>query len=144
MKNVAIDLKAEEVAVANLLNKLYSAWDKQDVPTMVSVFTEDAYIYGNGPSEVFDKQGITEAWTQMLAQPFKLDFMNEPIIRIAPDGQSAVVLHQYYMPVFSTKIAFRNGYHLVKENDSWLIFTSNTACVINDDDFPKINEAFGE
>jgi uncharacterized protein (TIGR02246 family) len=144
MKNEAIDLKAEEVAVANLLNKLYAAWDRQDVPTMVSLLTEDVLFCGNGPSEIYNKQQITEGWTQMLAQPFKLDFIDKPIIRIAPNGQSAVTMQQYFMPAFSTKIPLRNGYHLIKINDNWLIFTCNSCCAIKDEDFPKINEVLSQ
>jgi len=145
MKNEAIDLKAEEEAVANLLNKLYKAWDRQDVSTMVSLLTEDVLFCGNGPSEIYNKQQVTDGWTQMLAQPFKLDFIDKPIIKIAPNGQSAVAMQQYFMPAFSVaKIPFRNGYHLIKVNNSWLIFTCNTGCVIKDDDFPKINKVLSE
>lgn len=144
MENVVIDLKAEELAVKNLLNTITSAWDHQDVETLTSLLTEDVMFYGNGPTEVYNKQQVAEGWTQMFQNPFKLEMIGEPVIRVAPDGNSACALQQYFMPPFSTKIPFRNGYHLIKEQDTWRILTCNTACLINDEDFPKLNKALEE
>jgi ketosteroid isomerase-like protein len=144
MKNKVLDLKAEEVAVNNLLNKLNTAWECQDVATLTSLLTEDVLFFGNGPSEVYNKKQVSELWTQMLAQPFKLDLIDEPIIRVSPNGNSAYAIQQYFMPAFSTKIQFRNGYYLIKVHSNWLIFTCNTACLLKDDDFPKINEVLSE
>jgi ketosteroid isomerase-like protein len=141
MENRKIDLKAEEVAVKNLLDTLNAAWDCQDVVTMTSLLTEDALFFGNGPTEVYNKKQVSEGWSQMLVQPFPLDVTGEPIIRMAPDGNSAYAIQQYFMPPFSTKIPYRNGYFLIKENGDWLIYNCNTACLLNDDDLPKINEA---
>ncbi len=144
MKNKVIDLKAEEAAINNLLNTLNAAWDRQDVAAMTSLLTEDVLFHGNGPSEIYNKKQVTEGWTQMLAQPFPLEVIDKPVVRMAPDGNSAYAMQQYFMPAFSTKIPFRNGYFLIKVNGNWLIYTCNTACLINDNDFPKINEVLGE
>ncbi|MDB4582955.1 nuclear transport factor 2 family protein [Draconibacterium sp.] len=144
MKNEVIDFKAEEEVVKNLLNTLMAAWDRQDVATMTSLLSENALFRGNGPSEVYNKKQVSEGWSQMLAQPFPLDVTEEPVIRVSPDGNSAHATQQYFMPLFSTKIQFRNGYFLNKVDGKWLIYTCNTACLLNDDDFPKINEALSE
>ena len=144
MENKVLDLKAEEVAVNNVLNKITAAFEHQDVAALTSLFTEDVLFCGNGPSEVYNKKQVSELWTQMLAQPFKLDLIGEPTIRVAPDGNSAYAMQQYFMPAFSTKIPFRNGYYLIKINGKWLIFTCNTACLLKDEDLPKINEVLSD
>lgn len=140
MKTEVVDLNVEKQAVIYLVNKLHTAWDNQDLETMTSLVSEDAIFYGNGPSEVYNKEQVSEGWKQIFAQPFPLDLVGEPIISVSPNGNSAYAIQQYYMPPFSTKIQFRNGYFLNKVGGNWLICTCNTACLLNDDDFPKINE----
>lgn len=144
MTTEVIDLKAEEIAVHELLSKLFKGWDKQDVTAMTSLLSEDAIFYGNGPSEVYNKEQIAAGWSQMLELSVKLELISEPVVRIAPDGNSAHAIHQYYMKVLSKNIPFRNGYFLIKENEDWVIYNCNTACIVNDEDFPKLDKALSQ
>ena len=135
-----INIEAEEVAINNVLDKLISAFKEQNVDTLTSLLAEDVLMCGSDPSEFWNKQEIIEIWTQMLAQPVELNIIGEPVIKIAPDGNSAFAIQQYVMPVFSDKLLFRNGYHLIKSNNEWKIYTSNTACIPKNEDLPAINE----
>ena len=140
-KTVPVDIKAEEAAVNDLLNRMITAFKEQDVATLQSLLSEDMLGCGSDPSEFWNKQQVTEMWTQMLVQPFELDIIGDPKIKVAPDGHSAFAVHQYFMPFYSSKLAFRNGYHLIKSDGKWLIFSFNTACIPKNDDLPKISEA---
>lgn len=135
-----IDTQADKAAISNILNLLQTAFKEQNVDTLISVFTDDAILYGSDPSEIWDKQQIKEMWAQMLSEPVELSIIGEPVIKLATDGNSAYAAQQYYMPMFSNKIVFRNGYHLIKLNGEWKIFTCNTACIIKNEDLPKIDE----
>jgi ketosteroid isomerase-like protein len=135
-----LNIEAEEAAINDLLNKMTTAFKDQDVENLMSIFAEDLLLCGSDPSEFWNKQQVTDMWTQMLTQPVEIKVIGEPIIKIAPDGNSASAVQQYLMPVISEKLQFRNGYHLIKVKDNWLIFTSNTACIPKNEDLPKINE----
>jgi ketosteroid isomerase-like protein len=143
-KTKPVNIEAEEVAINDLLGKLISSFKEQDVNTLISLLAEDVLVCGSDPSEFWNKQQITEMWKQMLAQPFELNVIGEPMIEIAPDGNSAFAAQQYFMPMFSDKLPFRNGYHLIKSNNEWKIYISNTACIPRNEDLPKINEALNK
>jgi ketosteroid isomerase-like protein len=140
----SVDLKAEEAAINDLLNTMIGAFKAQDVPTLQSLLTEDVLCLGSDPSEVWNKKEITEMWTQMLAQPVEIDTIGTPKIQVASDGHSAFAMQQYFMPAFSSKLAFRNGYHLIKSGEKWLIFTTNTACIPKNEDLSKIDKVLSE
>ena len=114
-----VDIKAEEAAINDLLNTMIHAFKAQDVPTLETLFADDMVATGSDPSEWFDRQQMTDMWKQMLAQPFELDTIGTPRLKVAPDGHSAFAIQQYYMPAFSSKLAFRNGYHLIKTGGKW-------------------------
>jgi len=143
-KTTSVDIEAEETAVTELLNTLTKAFKEQDVATLVSLLSDDLLGCGSDPSEFWNKEQVTEIWKQMLVQPFELNHIGEPVVLIAPDGHSAFAVQQYYMPFYSDKLAFRNGYHLIKSDGEWLILSFNTACVPKNEDLPKINEALGD
>ena len=136
-----LNIEDEEVAIYDVLDKLISAFKEQNVDTLTSLLAEDVLMCGSDPSEFWNKQEIIEIWTQMLAQPVELNVIGEPVIKVAPDGNSAFAVQQYFMPMFSDKLLFRNGYHLIKSNNEWKIYTSNTALIPKNEDIPVINEA---
>ena len=140
-----VDLEAEEFAINEMLDKVFLSFEKQDVATLSSLITEDVLVCGSDPTQFFDKQQITEIWTQMLAESsFEFNIISERKVKIANDGYSASAIEQYTMPFYSTKLPFRNSYHLVKINEEWKIFCWNGACIPNDEDFPIINAALSE
>ncbi len=140
----SFDTEAEKVAISNFLNKFMTAFNDRDIEAMSSLLTEDMFSWGSDPAELWNKQQLTEIWKQMLTKPFKLNVIGEPTIKIAPDGYSAFVVQQYFMPSVSEKLPFRNGYHLIKLNDEWKIFTLNTACIPKNKDLPKIDKVLNK
>ena len=140
----SVDSEAEEAAINDLLVQLATSFKEQDVPGIVSLLSEDVLMLGSDPSEIWNKEEITAMWTQLLTQPVELKMTADPVIKLAPDGKSATAVQQYVMPVFSTKIEFRNVYHLIKEDGNWLIFVSTTGCILKNEDLPKIDEVIGE
>jgi hypothetical protein len=140
-----VDLEAEELAINELLDKVFLSFETQDVATLSSIIADDVLVCGSDPSEFYDKQQITEIWTQMLAESsYEFNTISERNIRIAPDGYSASAIEQFFMPIFSTVLPFRISYHLIKLNEEWKIFCWNGACIPKNEDLPKINEALSE
>ena len=143
-QKMPVDIKAEKTAVNNVLNTMIQAFKAQDVPTLETLIADDMIAVGSDPSELWNRKEIVEMWKQMLAQPFELDTIGTAVIKVAADGQSAFAMQQYRMPAFSSKLAFRNGYHLIKSGERWLILVSNTACIPKNEDLPKIDKALSE
>lgn len=139
---VPVDIEAEKAAINDMLDKLYSAVTSQDVATMTSYFDENALICGTDPSEFWNKQEITEIWTQMLAESApEFKYIGERQIIVAPDGHSAVTVEQYMVPMFSEKIPWRRVFYLMKAGDKWIIHFSSVAFIPKNEDIPKLNEA---
>jgi hypothetical protein len=140
-KTDPIDIEAEKAAIDSLFDKLYSALSAQDVTTLASFLTEDALCIGTDPSEFWNKQQMTEMWTQMLADSApKIKYINERKLKVAADANSATVVEQYTLPDTSPKILWRNAYHLVKTNGNWMILVVNCSFILKNDDIPKLIE----
>jgi ketosteroid isomerase-like protein len=135
-----VNMEVEEAAVHDLLGKMDMAFKQQDVEALRPLYTEDMLSCGSDPTEFFNKQEIMNMWEKGI-DTSGIQMIGDPKIKIAPDGNSAFAVEQFFMPIFSKKMAFRTGYHLIKSNGKWLIFSANTACIPKNEDLPKINKA---
>jgi len=138
-KTVAIDLNAEKAVIDSLFDKFYGAFNAKDAATLGSCLTEDALCCGTDPSEFWNKQQMTEMWSQMLADSVpELTFINERVIKVANDGNSAIAVEQYLLPGV-TPIPWRNSYHLVKLDNEWKILFLNCGFIPKNEDIPKLS-----
>ncbi len=142
-KVVPVDTEAAKTAVTALLDNQYSALDKRDINTYMSLFTDDALICGTDPKEFWNKTETSNTFNQMLADTtLELKFKIEKReVRIAKDGNSAVVVEQTLGDFLSPKIQIRAVYHLVKNNDGWQIDFVSDSFIPNNEDIPKLNKA---
>jgi ketosteroid isomerase-like protein len=139
---VAVDITSEKAVIDSIFNKFESAFSGKDVTTLASYLTEDALCLGTDPSEFLNKQQITEAWTQMLADSApEINFLNKRAIKVEADGNSAFVVDQYIMPDAGAKLLWRNAYQLVKTNNEWKISVLNCSFILKNEDIPKLNKA---
>jgi len=129
-KVVPVDIKAEEAA----LNKIMDSIDFK------SNLTEDALICGTDPSEFWNKQQFLEQLEQTKDAAPEFKSIGDRNIKVAPDGNSAIVVTQY-ITSWSPKIPWRQVYHFVKTNDKWMIQFINIAFIPKNEDIQKINEA---
>lgn len=141
-KPAPVDIEAEKAAVNEIIENMYSAMKAQDVETLLSFYTEDMIGLGSDPSEMWNKQQITDIWKQMLADTSpEFNSFGDRFIKVAVDGNSAIAVDQYFMPMFTDKIPFRNAYHLVKKDGKWIILFFNVAFIPKNEDIPKLNAA---
>ncbi len=141
-KTIPVDIEAEKDAIAAISDKFYSAFNAQDAAALASYLTEDALCCGTDPSEFWNKQQITEIWTQAFSDStFEISFIiDKQEIKVAADGNSAIVVDQY-MFFFTPKITGRNVSYLVKTNDDWMICFISFSLIPKNEDLPKLNEA---
>jgi uncharacterized protein (TIGR02246 family) len=142
-KVVTVDLNAEKAAVAALFDKFNSAYNAKNAADLAAVLTEDALCCGTDPSEYWNKKEIIDLWTQFFTDTtLKINYSyNKREIRIASDGNSAIVVEQYIMPFISSKIPLRNVSNAVKTNGNWMIDFISWNFIPKNEDIPKLNKA---
>ena len=142
-KTIPVDIAGEKVAIAALFDKLNSAFNAKDAAALATFLTEDALSCGTDPSEFWNKKQITDLWTQGFADTaLKINYSySKREIRVAADGNSAIVVEQYIMPFLSSKIPLRTVYNAVKTNDNWMIDFISWNFIPKNEDIPKLNKA---
>ena len=141
-KTVSVDVEAEKAAIGVLFDKFIAAYDAGDAAALVTFLTEDGLFCGTDPSEFMNKQEIKNLFAQLFADTVpEINYIGERAIRVAADGNSATVVLQYIMPVFSPKIPLRDVYKVVKTGDNWMIDFFSTSFIPKNEDIPKLNRA---
>jgi len=141
-KTTQVEFETEKAVLYEILDKIDTAILVADVSTLASYLSEDFLMCGTDPSEFWNKQQIIDLWNQMLdSTGFEFNYIGDREMRLAPDGNSAIVVTQFFMPIFTPKIPWRNTYYFVKTNDNWMIHFWGTAFIPKNEDIPKLNEA---
>lgn len=130
-------------AVSKVLDYHWSALKSKDADAVISLVSEDFLSCGSDPGEFWNKTEMYTSLKQMLANSeFKLDItIDKREIRISKDGNSAIAFEQMFLTPYSQKIPVRTVYHLVKENNIWLIDFTSTGFIPRNEDIDKINKA---
>lgn len=139
VKTVPVDLEAEKVAVNELFDNFNAAYLAGDAATLTSFLTEDALFLGTDPGEFWDKNYFRDVWTETFTSGVpELHEISGRTIKLAPDGQSCIMIQQYIMPEFLPGIIMRNAYSLTKTDGDWKIFVINVSIIPKNEDIPKI------
>ena len=139
----SVNMTESKDAVAKVLDAHWSALKAKDADAVIALVSEDFLSCGSDPKEFWNKTEMYNNVKQMLANSeFKIDIIvNKREIRISKDGNSAIAFEQMFLTPYSQKIPVRTVYHLVKENNSWLIDFTSTGFIPNNDDIDKLNKA---
>jgi uncharacterized protein (TIGR02246 family) len=142
-KTVLVDTSAAKTAISALLDEFNAAFKGSNASKMIVLLTEDALTLGTDPSEFWDKKQISDGWTQAMADTtMKYDYtVDKREIRLDADGNSAVVVEQFTMPIISQKIPVRNVFHVVKVGDNWMIDFMSFSFIPKNEDLIKLNKA---
>ena len=140
---VSVNIEAEEVAIAALFDGFHTAFMGKDFTTLAEFITEDALSCGTDPLEFWNKKDITDLWEQSFTDTtFIIDYsISKQEIRVAADGNSAIVVQQYIMPFLSSKIPIRSVYNAVKTDDAWMIDFISWNFIPKNEDIWKLNKA---
>ena len=137
-----IDLNAEKAAVNAMLDKWQAA---TQTDTLASLLTDDAFILGTAPEELWTKNEIVEIWRQYYSGIVpEHSYTSERILKMAADGNSATEIEEYIMPSMSPILTARNTLHLVKTKDKWMVDFISIAFIPKNEDIPKIEKIISE
>jgi len=142
-KIVAVDTKAAKAAISALFDKYNSAFKAKDTNTLLAALTDDVLGCGTDPLEFWNKKQISDGWTQYFADTsLKITYsIDRREIRVAADGNSALVVEQYVMSVMSPNIPIRSIYHAVKAGENWMLDFISWNFIPKNEDIVKLNKA---
>ena len=138
-----VDMTELKEAVTRVLDAHWSAVKVKDADAVIALVTDDFLSCGTDPEEFWNKTDMYNTVKQMFANAeLQIDItVDKREIRIARDGNSAIALEQMFLRPFSQKIQVRTVYHLVKDNNTWLIDFTSTAFIPDNKDIDKLNKA---
>jgi ketosteroid isomerase-like protein len=142
-KIVPVDTEAAKTAISALFDKYNSAFNAKDLNTLTVVLTDDVLCCGTDPSEFWNKKQMSDGWAQAFADTsLKINYsIDRRDIRVAADGNSALVVEQYVMKAISSKIPVRSIYHAVKAGENWMIDFISWNFIPKNEDIVKLNKA---
>ena len=138
-----VEMTKLQNAVAEVLDDHWSALKANDADAVIALVSEDFLSCGSDPNEFWNKAEMYTTLKQTLTNSeFKLDItVDKREIRISKDGNSAIAFEQMFLTPYSQKMPVRTVYHLVKENNKWLIDFTSTGFIPKNEDIDKINKA---
>lgn len=134
-----VDLEAEKAAAQKMLSSFTDVMTTQDVDSMQTFIAEDALICGSDPAELWNKEAAMKLWYEIAKGP-EVDFifMDEQPLKMAPDGNSAIAVHQFYIPAMMPNLPARNVYYLTKSEGRWMISMWSSSLIPKNEDLPAI------
>ena len=94
-------------------------FEKGDASVFLSSLADDALICGTDPSEFWEKKEYLALYDQPSdADAPDLKFLDERVVKVAPDGNSAFVVSQFIVG-YSPKIPWRVTYQFIKTAGTW-------------------------
>ena len=138
-----VEMTKLQNAVAEVLDDHWSALKAKDADAVIALVSEDFLSCGSDPNEFWNKAEMYTTLKQTLTNSdFKLDItVDKREIRISKDGNSAIAFEQMFLTPYSQRMPVQTVYHLVKENNNWLIDFTSTGFIPSNEDIDKINKA---
>ena len=119
-----------------------TAWNARDAKTLATLITDDGLYCGTDPGEIMDKKTVTDAWTLALADTTLKSFaVDKREIRVTADGNSAIVMEQFYDNPYNLKIPWRLVSHAVKTTDGWKLDFISWSFIPKNEDIVKVMKA---
>ena len=137
-----VNIQAEITVINELMDIMDAEFENGDATTFLSSLADDALICGTDPSEFWNKEqylGMQDTESNNNAPEFK--YIDDRVVKVAPDGNSAIVVNQFMMIGWSPKIPLRNDFHFIKTNAGWKVFFVNIAFIPKNEHIGMINKA---
>ncbi len=110
---------------------------------MTALCTDNVLFLGTDPSEFWSKKQITDLITSQGLDTIKLEYViDRREILVAADGNSAIVVEQFLMPLISPNLSVRAIDHIIKVGDGWKFDLISWNVIPKNEDIPRLNAAF--
>ena len=137
-----VDESAVKEAVAVVMDDYNEAVIAKNVEAVKILLAEDGLFCGTDPSERWGRDYLIQMMESQASNPaIVIDYsLDTREIRVAPDGNSAIVLEQSSAVWFSPNLPVRSVYHLRKSGDDWIIDFLSWSFIANNQDITRLNE----
>lgn len=138
-----VDFAAIKDTVTLIVDENYKAVANKDIEACFRDYSDECLTIGTDPGEFWSLKDDKAMTKQMFADTsfhIRMIKVEKREIQVAPDGNSAVVIDQFY-PFFSSKILARQMVYLVKIDNKWKIHLINWGMIPKNEDMAKLNSA---
>jgi ketosteroid isomerase-like protein len=146
-KTVPVDVAAEKDSISKNMEKMYAAYSAKDANTFLSFLTEDCLYCGTDSKEFWDKEGYSNLLNKMCSDSSYTPpafTLSKREIRLGKSGNSAIIVDQLLVGMWTEKISLRNVTHFIKTDNKWMVDFTSMSFVPNNEDLAKIFKAVEE
>ena len=142
VENEIVDLDSINNSINSFMDEYQEAYNTRNLSVLSSLLADNGLYCGTAPGEIFEKQNVIDLWEVFFADTtINLAYSKEiREISIADDGKSAIVMERTSV-AWSPKIQTRQTFHLVENDDGWIIDFAGWAFLIKNEDVGKLNAA---
>jgi len=142
VENEIVDLSAINNNINSFMDEYQEAYNTRNVSVLSTLLADNGVYCGTAPGEIFEKQNVIDLWEVIFADTtINLEYSKETReISIANDGKSAIVTERTSF-AWSPNIQTRQTFHLVVNDDGWIIDYASWAFLIKNEDVDKLNAA---
>jgi len=138
-----VDVPAIEEAVTSLLQVYNDAVKAKDLDVLTAMMSDDIFVCGTDPDELWDKDVAIASMTEMMDNPsaeynYNIDRRE---LRVAPDGKTVIGVEQISDIWFSPNLPGRTVYHVRKAGESWVIDLMCWSFIAENEDIETLNQA---
>lgn len=140
---VVVDSEAIKAELTTFMDEYNVAYKSMDINKMTALCTDNVLFLGTDPSEFWSKKQITDLITSQGLDTIKLEYViDRREILVAADGNSAIVVEQFLMPLISPNLSVRAIDHIIKVGDGWKFDLISWNVIPKNEDIPRLNAAF--
>lgn len=137
------DLLKETALIEKVAEEYKLAWNERNLQTMDVLTTKDGEFYGSDPTEIMDKTSLMEMFEEFFGDTtitYTYE-VNMRKIRVAPDGNAAMMMERITLSLWSPKMPIVQASHLVKINGKWKFDFISWGFIIKNEDVETVNSA---
>jgi ketosteroid isomerase-like protein len=138
-KAPSFDQAAVKTELTQVMDNIYKAYNAKDTTALMAFLTVDGLFCGTDPKEFWDKAAYARRTSAAFADTsYKPNLkVDKREIQLASDGNSAIVVDQFFME-WSKQIPVRNIFHMVKSENKWFCDFLGSNLAPTNEDMPKI------
>ena len=142
VENEIVDLSSINNSINSFMDGYQEAYNTRNLSVLSTLLADNGLYCGTAPDEIFEKQNVIDLWDVIFADTtVNLEYSKEiREISIANNGKSAIVMERTSFE-WSPKIQTRQTFHLVVNDDGWIIDFVSLAFLIKNEDVGKLNAA---
>jgi len=138
-----VDIDAEKAVLNEMFANYETYFAALETDSLLALYSEDMLICGSDPGEFWNSEVTKESydaqreWYDSQGGMPEVSFFGDRIIKVNPDGNSALVIEQMNVAL-SPGLPWRQVHYVLKTDGKWLISVSSFGIIPKNEDLPAI------